>query len=129
MGKLVYVQQPTAITTFSLGMITDIIISMDDKYVYFNNWLHGDIRQYDITNRRNPKLMGQVQNLKYKMRGNLIIRLQSPFREPRRTRLIFLTYSENSQSEKLMLKFLKGSTWFDLTFLVAFKCSIVVLSD
>merc|ERR1712212_690643 len=42
------------------GVMTDIIISMDDKYLYFSNWLHGDIRQYDITDTRNPKLVGQV---------------------------------------------------------------------
>ena len=41
-------------------MITDILISLDDKYLYFSNWLHGDIRQYDITDRKNPKLTGQV---------------------------------------------------------------------
>jgi len=42
------------------GVMTDIIISMDDKYLYFSNWLHGDIRQYNITDTRNPKLTGQV---------------------------------------------------------------------
>jgi len=42
------------------GVMTDIIISMDDKYLYFSNWLHGDIRQYDITDTRNPKLTGQL---------------------------------------------------------------------
>lgn len=42
------------------GLITDILISMDDKYVYFSNWLHGDIRQYDISDPSNPKLTGQV---------------------------------------------------------------------
>lgn len=42
------------------GMITDILISLDDKYLYFSNWLHGDVRQYDITDRRNPKLTGQI---------------------------------------------------------------------
>lgn len=42
------------------GLITDIIVSMDDKYLYFSNWLHGDIRQYDITDTRRPKLVGQV---------------------------------------------------------------------
>merc|ERR1711874_618897 len=41
-------------------VMTDIIISMDDKYLYFSNWLHGDIRQYDITDTRHPKLTGQV---------------------------------------------------------------------
>merc|ERR1712048_176473 len=42
------------------GLVTDVLISMDDKYLYFSNWLHGDIRQYDITDRRNPKLVGQI---------------------------------------------------------------------
>lgn len=42
------------------GMITDILLSLDDKYLYFSNFLHGDVRQYDITDRRNPKLVGQV---------------------------------------------------------------------
>jgi selenium-binding protein 1 len=42
------------------GLITDIILSLDDKYLYFSNWLHGDIRQYDITDTRNPKLVGQI---------------------------------------------------------------------
>lgn len=42
------------------GMITDIILSLDDKYLYLSNWLHGDVRQYDITDRAHPKLTGQV---------------------------------------------------------------------
>lgn len=42
------------------GVITDIIISMDDKYLYFSNWVHGDIRQYDISDTSNPKLVGQL---------------------------------------------------------------------
>ena len=44
----------------SAGLITDILLSLDDKYLYFSNWLHGDIRQYDITDTKNPKLVGQV---------------------------------------------------------------------
>ena len=43
-----------------VGLITDILISLDDKYVFFSNWLHGDVRQYDITDPKNPKLVGQV---------------------------------------------------------------------
>ena len=43
-----------------LALITDILISMDDKYLYFSNWLQGDVRQYDITDTKNPKLVGQV---------------------------------------------------------------------
>ncbi|MBO3462711.1 selenium-binding family protein [Aetokthonos hydrillicola] len=42
------------------SLITDLLISMDDRYLYFSNWLHGDIRQYDISNPEDPKLTGQV---------------------------------------------------------------------
>ncbi|KAK3095951.1 hypothetical protein FSP39_021240 [Pinctada imbricata] len=42
------------------GLITDILLSLDDRFLYFSNWLHGDIRQYDITDSRNPKLVGQI---------------------------------------------------------------------
>jgi selenium-binding protein 1 len=42
------------------GLITVILISMDDRFLYFSNWLHGDIRQYDISNPSNPILTGQV---------------------------------------------------------------------
>lgn len=36
------------------GLITDYVISLDDKYVYFSNWLHGDIRQ---VSRQDGKLL------------------------------------------------------------------------
>ncbi len=42
------------------SLITDILISMDDRYLYFSNWLHGDLRQYDISDPSEPKLTGQV---------------------------------------------------------------------
>lgn len=42
------------------GMITDILISLDDRFLYFSNYLHGDIRQYDISEPSKPKLVGQV---------------------------------------------------------------------
>lgn len=42
------------------GLITDILLSMDDRFLYFSNWLHGDIRQYDVTDTRNPRLVGQI---------------------------------------------------------------------
>ncbi|MBD2306953.1 selenium-binding family protein [Chroococcidiopsis sp. FACHB-1243] len=42
------------------SLITDILLSMDDRYLYFSNWLHGDIRQYDISNPYQPQLTGQV---------------------------------------------------------------------
>jgi selenium-binding protein 1 len=42
------------------GLITDILISLDDRFIYFSNWFHGDIRQYDISDPSHPKLVGQV---------------------------------------------------------------------
>lgn len=42
------------------SLITDLLISMDDRYLYLSNWLHGDIRQYDISDPAQPKLTGQV---------------------------------------------------------------------
>jgi selenium-binding protein 1 len=32
---------------------------MDDRFLYFSDWLHGDLRQYDISDRKNPRLTGQ----------------------------------------------------------------------
>ena len=52
---------------FILGLITDILISLDDRFLFFSNWLHGDVRQYDITDPFNPKLVGQVYCIKYKV--------------------------------------------------------------
>lgn len=42
------------------GLTTDIMLSLDDKYMYISNWLHGDVRQYDITDTKNPKMVAQV---------------------------------------------------------------------
>lgn len=42
------------------GLITDFVISLDDRYLYFVNWLHGDIRQYNIKDPAKPVLTGQV---------------------------------------------------------------------
>jgi methanethiol oxidase len=41
-------------------LVTDILLSMDDRYMYFSNWLHGDVRQYDISEPSKPRLTGQV---------------------------------------------------------------------
>lgn len=38
----------------------DILISLDDRYLYFSNWLRGDINQYDISTPSAPKLVGRV---------------------------------------------------------------------
>ena len=42
------------------GLITDLVLSMDDRFLYFSDWLHGDLRQYDVSDPRNPKLTGQL---------------------------------------------------------------------
>jgi selenium-binding protein 1 len=42
------------------GLITDLVVSLDDKWLYFSNWLHGDIRQYDVSDPSKPKLTGQL---------------------------------------------------------------------
>ena len=42
------------------SLITDFLVSMDDRYLYLSNWLHGDLRQYDISDPSHPRLTGQV---------------------------------------------------------------------
>jgi methanethiol oxidase len=42
------------------SLITDLLVSMDDRFLYFSNWLHGDLRQYDVSDPENPKLTGQL---------------------------------------------------------------------
>ena len=42
------------------GRDSALLVSMDDRFLYFCNWLHGDIRQYDISDPHRPKLTGQV---------------------------------------------------------------------
>ena len=42
------------------GLITDQVVSMDDRFLYMSNWLHGDLRQYDISDSANPRLTGQL---------------------------------------------------------------------
>ncbi|CAG2175359.1 unnamed protein product, partial [Oppiella nova] len=41
------------------ALITDILISMDDRYLYVSLWLFGEIRQYDISNTSSPVLVGK----------------------------------------------------------------------
>jgi methanethiol oxidase len=42
------------------GLITDLVVSMDDRFLYFSNWLHGDLRQYDISDPASPRLTGRL---------------------------------------------------------------------
>lgn len=59
-GKAIQVEPVKAGGNDVPGLITDILVSMDDKYLYFSNWLHGDVRQYDISDPAKPKLVGQL---------------------------------------------------------------------
>jgi selenium-binding protein 1 len=34
---------------------TDILVSMDDRYLFGSNWLHGDVWMYDISDPANPR--------------------------------------------------------------------------
>jgi methanethiol oxidase len=42
------------------GLVTDLVLSMDDRFLYFSNWLHGDLRQYDVSDPANPRLTGRL---------------------------------------------------------------------
>jgi methanethiol oxidase len=42
------------------ALITDLVLSMDDKALYFADWLHGDVRRYDVSDPASPKLTGQL---------------------------------------------------------------------
>ena len=42
------------------GLITDLVLSLDDRWLYLSNWLHGDIRQYDVSDPAHPRLTGQA---------------------------------------------------------------------
>jgi selenium-binding protein 1 len=41
-------------------LITDLLLSLDDQYLFFSNWLHGDVRMYDVSDAANPRLVDQV---------------------------------------------------------------------
>ena len=42
------------------GVNSDLVLSMDDRFLYFANWLHGDVRQYDVSDPANPTLTGRL---------------------------------------------------------------------
>ncbi len=42
------------------GLITDLVLSLDDKDLFFSNWLHGDLRHYDVSDPSDPVLRSQV---------------------------------------------------------------------
>jgi len=42
-------------------LVTDINLSLDDKYLYVSCWGTGELRQYDVSDPFNPKLTGSVE--------------------------------------------------------------------
>src|SRR5262249_11082269 len=42
-------------------LVTDINLSLDDKYLYVSCWGTGEFRQYDVSEPFNPKLTGTVR--------------------------------------------------------------------
>ncbi|KAI6189096.1 SELENBP1-like protein [Aphelenchoides besseyi] len=54
------------------ALITEIIISMDDRYMYLSCWLQGIVQQYDISDPFNFKLTGQVEYDQTEVKGRRI---------------------------------------------------------
>ncbi|MFZ8840784.1 MAG: selenium-binding protein SBP56-related protein [Pyrobaculum sp.] len=42
-------------------LVTDIDVSLDDRFLYVSLWGLGELRQYDITNPHQPRLAGRVK--------------------------------------------------------------------
>ncbi|HEX4107510.1 MAG TPA: selenium-binding protein SBP56-related protein [Solirubrobacteraceae bacterium] len=42
------------------GLITDLVLTLDDRDLFFSNWLHGDLRHYDVSDPAHPTLRSQV---------------------------------------------------------------------
>jgi selenium-binding protein 1 len=42
------------------GLITDLVVTMDDRDLFFSNWFHGDLRHYDVSDPGNPVLKSQT---------------------------------------------------------------------
>jgi selenium-binding protein 1 len=42
-------------------LVTDIDLSMDDRFLYVSCWGTGDMQQYDVSDPMNPKLTGKVR--------------------------------------------------------------------
>jgi methanethiol oxidase len=41
-------------------LLTDINLSVDDRFLYASCWGTGEMRQYDVSDPFNPKLIGSV---------------------------------------------------------------------
>jgi methanethiol oxidase len=56
-------QLPPALQPFKAvpPLVTDIILSLDDRFLYVSCWGTGDLRQYDVADPFHPKLTGSVR--------------------------------------------------------------------
>jgi methanethiol oxidase len=54
---------PPALKPFSAvpALVTDIELSLDDKFLYVSCWGTGELRQYDVSDPQNPRLAGSVR--------------------------------------------------------------------
>ena len=51
-------------------LVTDIDLSMDDKFLYVACWGTGDLQQYDVSDPFKPKLTGQGAHRWHRLEGN-----------------------------------------------------------
>jgi selenium-binding protein 1 len=42
------------------SLMTDMVLSMDDRFLYVSNWFHGNLQQYDVSDAKNPRLTGEL---------------------------------------------------------------------
>src|SRR5436305_3447497 len=56
-------QLPPALKSFKAAppLVTDIDLSVDDKFLYVSCWGTGDFHQYDVSDPMNPKLTGKIR--------------------------------------------------------------------
>ena len=60
-------------------LVTDIDLSMDDRFLYVACWGTGDLQQYDVSDPFNPKLTGKVRI------GGIVARAAHPSAKPDRS--------------------------------------------
>src|ERR1700744_2064306 len=41
-------------------LITDLVLSLDDRDLFFSNWLHEDLRHYDVSHPQPPQLQSRL---------------------------------------------------------------------
>jgi len=42
------------------SLMTDMVLSMDDRFLYVANWFHGNLQQYDVSDGEHPRLTGEL---------------------------------------------------------------------